>query len=127
MRAKITKIGEQQDSKHGGKYMPVYFKSLDDGKSYRTCIYLVCRNWHEWAFILQPGYNLNTILDGLTVSQKDEHLFDADFAPRITRPAIPEQELFPGNPVAKQPDLFSNYDEGKKRLAEARLAMAGVR
>lgn len=121
MRAKVTKIGEQQESKHGGKYIPIFFKSMEDGKSYRTWLSLACRNFSAWSFVLQPGYDLNTTLDGLRVKEND--LLDADFPPIIYRPAIPAQEELPGNP-GKQEEIFNNYDMAKKHLAEARKILA---
>ena len=39
MRAIITKIQPAKDSKHGGKYIRVFFKSFEDNKSYRLDAY----------------------------------------------------------------------------------------
>jgi hypothetical protein len=112
MKARITRIGEEQVSQHGNKFYFVFFKSLDDGKAYKTCLYLACRNFNSWAFILQPGFDLNTILDGLKVSPKADNLIDADYAPRIATPEplfdeppplLPAEEpIRPGYAEAKQ-------------------------
>lgn len=82
MKAEVTKI-ETKKSHRGGYFKYVFFKSLVDGKSYRSCISDEFRNYKYWVNV-----KVGQILDNLIVRDK---IVDADSDFRIVNPAIPDE------------------------------------
>lgn len=69
MRAKILKI-QNNPSYQGGDFFYIFFKSLDDNKSYRSCISRRFGNFQKWRCI-----RTGDILDNLKLKKG---LVDAD-------------------------------------------------
>lgn len=51
MKAKILKV-ELKKSRHGGQFYHAFFKG-EDGKSFRSCLYLDCRNFARWQPVIR--------------------------------------------------------------------------
>lgn len=69
IKAQITKI-EVKDSKRGGTFKYIFFKAIDTGKSYRTCIASEFRNSYAWRNV-----KVGDVLDNLMIRGT---LVDAD-------------------------------------------------
>ena len=79
--ATVTGV-DKRPSRFGGDFFYVYFKGIEDGKSYRTCIYPKCRNFVNWAKIINRyEKGVSTTLSNLVV--KNGTLIDADSMPKI--------------------------------------------
>ena len=115
MRAKILKI-ESKPSKYSTT-LPFYyffFKNFE-GKSFRSCISPIYRNYSRWYNLVEKAKQGEIWLDGLVIKTvKGEEIVDADSYPRVIDP-IPQEE----KPIIKQESLFSDYDKGKVKLREA--------
>ena len=74
MKAQVLKI-QKQKSKRTGYFYYVFFKSIPEGKSYRSCVGTEFRNFGNWTGIC-PGM----VLDNLEVRGK---MVDADSQPVI--------------------------------------------
>lgn len=76
MKLKVLKK-LQKPSYRGGTFYYLFFKSLDNGKSYRTCISSEFRNYKWWK----------DVKEGDVIEVNDEmvrgYLVDADAIPRI--------------------------------------------
>jgi hypothetical protein len=78
MKAKVTSIGELQESKHASIFYYIFFKG-EDGKAYKTCVYLACRNHKRWdnvKYFFNDNPDEEVWLDNLVV--KKGSLVDAD-------------------------------------------------
>lgn len=73
---KITK----HPSKYGGDFYYLFFKNLEDGKSYRSCISPSYRNWRNWSDIIE-NFNEKTPVT-LTNLILRNNLIDADSKPK---------------------------------------------
>ncbi len=60
MDAKILKV-ESKASHYGGSFYYVFFKSLENGKSFRTCVDPKLGNYRRWREVLKPGLILSNL------------------------------------------------------------------
>ena len=67
-------------SKYGGDFYYLFFKNLEDGKSYRSCISPSYRNWRNWSDIIE-NFNEKTPVT-LTNLILRNNLIDADSKPK---------------------------------------------
>tara|TARA_R110000751_G_scaffold82206_2_gene165494 strand:- start:272 stop:583 length:312 start_codon:yes stop_codon:yes gene_type:complete len=103
MKAQITSFKTQQ-SKYGQTFYYVFFKD-ENGKSFRSCIYVNMRNFEKWKSILKSGM----VLDNLRLKQKG--LIDADSNFNVvgirefTKPKI-EHVIIEKKPIWHQTQMF---------------------
>jgi len=78
MKLKVLKIAQYR-SKRNPSYLfsYVFFKSLEDGKSYKTCISEEFRNYRWWKDI-----NINDIIE-INNNMIYNNLVDADAIPEV--------------------------------------------
>ena len=80
MTLKILKI-ERQPSKYGGYFYYIYFKSVEEEKSYKTCVAESYRNFKNWRSIIETfDSSKKTIIDNVRITG---NLVDADSKPNI--------------------------------------------
>jgi len=78
MRLKVLKISEHQSKRNPDfRFKYVFFKSLDNGKSYRTCISEEFRNYRWWRDV-----KVGDILE-VNDNMIYKNLIDADTIPKI--------------------------------------------
>lgn len=81
VKAQIVGI-QQRPSKFGGIFYYVFFKDIDNSRSYRTCVYPNYRNFRNWKHIIESWSEHTTItLDNLIV--RNGIMVDADSVPTI--------------------------------------------
>lgn len=79
MKAQLLKITSKQPSKHEGNYYYLFFKG-EDGKSYRSCVVDIYRNWANWRDVINNFDESSPIwLDALRL--KSNGFIDADSRP----------------------------------------------
>lgn len=81
MKLKVIST-EQHPSAYGGEFFYVFFKDVDNGKSYRTCVATNYRNFHNWDDVfagLKAG--LDVYVDNVRL--KGNGLIDADSKPAV--------------------------------------------
>lgn len=85
MKARVLKI-EKHDSKlpDKGSFYYIFFKGIEDCKSYRSCIYEKFRNFQNWKAIIQNN-NIGLLLDNLVAQG---NLINADSIPKIIREEV---------------------------------------
>lgn len=84
MELKVTKITEHP-SKHGGCFYYIFFKNLEDGKSYKTCANPEYRNYGYWKPVIRAfnsDKKVDVIVRGTRV--KKGNLLDADVMPKVS-------------------------------------------
>lgn len=103
MKAQITSYKTQQ-SKYGKSFYYVFFKD-ENGKSFRSCIYVNMRNFEKWKRVLKSGM----VLDNLKLKQKG--LIDADSnfnvigVREFTKPKV-EKVVMKKKPIYVQTQMF---------------------
>lgn len=77
--ATLQKI-TRHPSKYGGDFYYLFFKDLEDGKTYRSCVSPSYRNWRNWQEIVE-GFDEKTspTFTGLILKG---NLVDADSVPQ---------------------------------------------
>lgn len=79
--ATITGL-QKHPSKFGGDFYYIYFKDVETGKSYRTCVYPNYRNYKNWANIINNySEDKPVTLENLIV--RNDTMVDADSIPKI--------------------------------------------
>jgi len=73
MIATIIKI-QKKRSRYGGFFFYVFFKSVDNKKSYYSCLYPKMRNFLRWKKVM----DVNTTLSNLRLVKGKDKLIDAD-------------------------------------------------
>lgn len=129
MRALVLRVSEEKTSKREGSYFHIFFKG-DDGRSYKTMVNLIYRNFKYWQSVINHG--IGKWYDGLFIKKDD--LIDADSvpvecsAPQGARLSEGEAGIV-GGVMASTPEkvivdtpprLFSDWDRGRQKLHEAR-------
>ena len=73
MIATIIKI-QKKSSRYGGFFFYVFFKSVDNKKSYYSCLYPKMRNFARWKQVMDVGVTLSN----LKLCKDKTNLIDAD-------------------------------------------------
>ena len=73
MIATVIKI-QKKKSRYGGFFYYCFFKSVDNQKSYYTCLYPKMRNFARWKKVMDIG----TTLSNLKLVKGKDKLVDAD-------------------------------------------------
>ncbi len=90
MKLKILNI-VKRPSKYGGFFYYIYFKSLNEGNSYKTCVAENYRNYKNWKNIIQEFYKTKKVL--ITNVEINGNLVNADSIPKITYESDNENQM----------------------------------
>ena len=75
----------KQPSKYGGYFYYIYFKCIEDGRSFKTCVAESYRNYKNWKEIIETfDKTKKTMINNVRIKN---NLVDAD-----SKPMIIEQE-----------------------------------
>jgi hypothetical protein len=120
VKGKILRI-EKKPSKYSSTlpFFYFFFKN-ESGRSYRSCISPIYRNYIRWNNIVSNAIPGETWLDGLIIKTvKGEEIVDADSFPRIILP-IKAPDLINKKPLVIQQPLFGDYGKAHEKLKEIR-------
>lgn len=84
MRLKVLKIKKFKSKRSDYDFYYIFMKSLDNGKSYKTCISPEFRNYRWWCDIKE--YDVIDVVDEMIRG----NLVDADCIPKICKEVIYE-------------------------------------
>ncbi len=73
MKAELVKI-EKKPSRYGGYFFYAFFKGVEDGKPYYTCLFPKMRNFSRWKKVMKTGL----IFSELRLVKGKGNLIDAD-------------------------------------------------
>ena len=82
MILKVTKVDERP-SRFGSCFFYIFFKNLESGKSYKTCVGPDYRNFGHWQPVIKAfENNRDSDIIVRNTRVKKGNLLDADFVPK---------------------------------------------
>lgn len=112
MEARILKIDEKP-SKDGGTFYYFFFKEISTGKSYRSCISSMMRNFARWSPIVKAVKSGEDVVLGGLIYNVMRGVIDADSEIFRTR-----HDVIPPAPPKKEEPASTNAGEHIRKLRE---------